>query len=315
MPEHSVNCICNVTQNCSSVLSNKKILRALEMPDIEAGKTQNYKAKDDANVEQQFLEGKKDEDLGVYRDLFSAKSKIVGQDGGVVSALLIKGFEEGLFDSAIVVLRGEGYTAQAVVANNQSEVLSAKGTKYLKVNVTKNLRELIRQGKKRVAIVCTPCEAKAARKIQQTFSEKCEITIVGLFCFEAFNSAKIREEIKNRLGVDLNGTQKIQVRQGKFTAFVDGKEYSCKVKDIDCTSEKVCHYCSDFTSEFADISVGSVGSQRGFSTVIVRSKAGEKLIKNLDVAKEAAEKEEIVRLSKFKRKRAEKNLSTTNKTK
>ena len=43
------------------------------------------------------MEGSKDPDLGVYCDMFSAKSSIEGQDGGVVSALLVKGFEEGLF--------------------------------------------------------------------------------------------------------------------------------------------------------------------------------------------------------------------------
>ena len=92
-----------------------------------------------------------------------------------------------MFDAAIVVRRGEGYSAEAVVATNPSDVFAAKGTKYLRVNVTKKLRELISQGKKRIAIVCTPCEAKAARKIQQTLKNECEITVIGLFCFEAFN--------------------------------------------------------------------------------------------------------------------------------
>lgn len=285
------------------------------MADNQAEKTQNRKAQDEAKIEQQFLEGTKDEDLGVYSDLFSAKTSVEGQDGGVVSALLVKGFEEGIFDSAIVVRRGEGYNAEAVVATNASEVLAAKGTKYLKVNVTKKLRELISQGKKHIAIVCTPCEAKAARKIQQTLKNDCEITIIGLFCFEAFNSAKIKEEIKTRLGVDLDKAQKTQVRQGKFTAFVDGKEYSCKVKDLDAAAEKMCHYCGDFTAQLADISIGSVGSKKGYSTVIVRSKVGEKLLKNLDAAKEAVDKEEIVRLSKFKRERSEKNLTAPNKAK
>ena len=103
---------------------------------------------------------------------------------------------KALFDVAIVVRRGVGYSAEAVVATNASEVLAAKGTKYLKVNVTQKLRELISQGKKRIAIVCTPCEAKAARKIQQTLKNDCEITIIGLFCFEAFNRAKIKAETK-----------------------------------------------------------------------------------------------------------------------
>ena len=79
--------------------------------------------------------------------------------------------------------------------------------------------------------------------------------------------------------------------------------------------KSVCSYCDDFTAQFADVSVGSVGSKKGYSTVIVRSKAGEKLVKKLDAAKEAADKEEIDRLSKFKRERAEKSLAAVNKAK
>src|SRR5450756_386728 len=99
-------------------------------------KQQSYNAQDKAKIAQDFLKGTKDENIGVYCDLFSAKSDIEGQDGGVVTALLVKGFEEGIFDSAIVVRRGEGYSAEAVVAANVDEVNAAKGTKYLKVNVT-----------------------------------------------------------------------------------------------------------------------------------------------------------------------------------
>lgn len=273
---------------------------------------QNYKAQDEAKIEQEFLKGTKDPDLGVYCDLFSAKSIIEGQDGGVVSALLVKGFEEGIFDSAIVVRRWEGYSAEAVVAANVEEVIAARGTKYLRINVTRKLRELISQGKKRIAIVCTPCEAKAVRKLQQNLKNDCEITVLGLFCFEAFNKVKLKEEIRTRLDVDLNSAEKTQIRQGKFTAVVDGKEYSCKVKDLDGAAEKACHYCNDFTARFADISVGSVGSKNGFSSVVVRSKVGEKLVKNLNVAKEAVDKEEVVRLSKFKMKRAKKALAALN---
>ena len=225
---------------------------------------------------------------------------------------MVKGFKEDAFDAAVVVGRGEGYSAEVVVATSASEVLEAKGTKYLRVNVTKKLRELISQGKKRIAIVCTPCEVKAARKIQQTLKDSCEVTVIGLFCFEAFNGAKLKEEMKTRLGVDLDKAEKTQVRQGKFSAFVDGKEYSCKVKDLDCAAEKACHFCDDFTSRFADVSVGSVGSKTGYSSVVVRSRVGEELFKNLDVTKDAVDKAEISRISKFKRERAEKSLVNLN---
>ena len=272
-----------------------------------------FKATDESQIERQFLKGPKDEDLGVYYDMFSAKTAFEGQDGGVVTALLVKGFEEGLFDAAIVVRRMEGYSAEAAVAKNVEEVAAAKGTKYLRVNVTAKLRELISQGNKRIAVVCTPCEAKAVRKIQQPLPKDCQVTVIGLFCFEAFNKAKLEEEIRNRLGVNVNNAQKTQVRQGKFRLWVDGKEQSCKVKDLDVAAEKACGFCDDFCSRFADVSVGSVGSKDGYSTVIVRSKVGENLAEKLCAQKESVDKSEVARLAKFKRERAKKSFAAQNK--
>jgi coenzyme F420-reducing hydrogenase beta subunit len=275
-------------------------------------KVQAYKEQDEKQLEKQFLTGIKDEDLGVYCDIFSAKSNIKGQDGGVVTALLLKGLREGLFDVAVVVRRLQGDIAEAFVAQSPEEVLASKGTSYVRVNVTKKLREIISQGKKRVAIVCTPCEAKALRKIQQTTGKGCNLTVVGLFCFEAFNFNKLREETKARLGVDLDRATKTQVRQGKFLATVDGKEYCCRVKELNAATERACHICTDFTSQFADVSVGSVGSKQGCSTVIVRSPVGERLLSGNDFAKEAVDKQEIIKLARLKSKRAEKSCAALN---
>jgi coenzyme F420-reducing hydrogenase beta subunit len=288
------------------------------MPETNTTKTekhQNPDAQDKAKMAQKFLKEIEDKDLGIYCDIFSAKSSIEGQDGGIATSLLLKGFEEGLFDAAIVVRRRKGYSAEAVVAENPSDVLAAKGTKYLKVNVTKKLRELISCGKKRIAIVCTPCEAKTVRKIQQTLNNDYEITIIGLFCFEAFNSAKLKDEIKARFDVDLDKVEKTQVQQGKFIMYFDRKEISCKVKDLDVAAEGACRFCDDFTTQLSDISVGSVGSKKGYSTLIVRTKAGGNLLKNLNLSMEPVDKEEIIRLSKFKRSRAKKSLEEVNKPK
>jgi len=49
------------------------------------------------------------------------------------------------------------------------------------------------------------------------------------------------------------------------------------VKDLIAAVRTGCHFCTDFTSELADISVGMVGSPDGYSTVIVRSQKGEGL--------------------------------------
>lgn len=276
-----------------------------------AEKVQAYRAQDQEKLEQQFLVGTRDDDLGVYCNVFSAKSKVEGQDGGVVTALLIKGFGEGLFDVAIVVRRMKGYKAEALVAENAETALAAKGTTYVKVNVSKKLRELINQGKKRVAIVCTPCEVKAVRKIQQTFDRGVEVIVIGLFCYSAFNPSKLKQELYKR-GIDLEKAEKTEISRGKFTVTADGKAATCKVKDIDGASEAFCRFCDDFTSRLADVSVGSAGSRQGYSTVIVRSPVGERLLSGNNFAKEAVDKHEIMKLARLKSERAEKSFAALN---
>lgn len=267
------------------------------------------KAQEEAKMEQEFLKGTIDQTLGVYCDLFSAKSTIKGQNGGIITAILMKGLSEGIFDAAIVVRPKNGYDAEAGVAENVNEVLESKGTRYLKINVSEKLRELVEKGKKKIAIVCTPCEVKVARKIQQNLPLDCKVTIIGLFCFEAFSYAKLRKEVTKKLGVDIDKAERTQIQHGKFTVHINGNEYSCRVKELTNAAEKICQYCDDFTARLADISVGSAGSKEGYSTVIVRSQSGEKIIQNLNLPKETVDKEEIIKLCNFKRARAEKNIA------
>lgn len=255
-------------------------------------------------------EGTTTENIGVYKEIFSAKSSIDGQDGGIVTALLISGIRKGFFDSVIVVQRKGGYSAESFATDNADDIMAARGTKYLKVRVASKMRESISQGKGRIAIVCTPCEVRAARRILQNLksdSSKQKVIIIGLFCFEAFNRAKLKEEVRIQLGIDLDKVDKIQIRNGKFKVFLDMKEYTCRVKDLDNAVEKECKYCDDFSGRLADVSIGAVGSRNGYSTVIVRSEVGRKLLQNLDFDKENTDKEEIIKISKLKEQRAKKN--------
>jgi coenzyme F420-reducing hydrogenase beta subunit/ferredoxin len=263
-------------------------------------------------IEQQFLKGTKDENFGVHSEVFAAKSSVDGQDGGVATALLVSGIQRGLFDAAIVVQRTDGYNSEAVIAENVNDIMKTKGTKYLRVKMMSKLGELIDKGTKKIAVVGTACEVRAARKIQQIVLKEypdVEITIIGLFCFEAFDYEKLKNETKKLLDVDIDKAEKTQIHKGQYIVQVDGKEYSCKVKELNDAIEKGCAYCDDFTAKLADISVGSVGSPDGYSTVIVRSDAGKRLLEKLDLAKEDVNTEEVSKLSIFKKKRSTKNFA------
>jgi len=262
---------------------------------------------DEQMIEQSFLSGTPDENIGVYKEMFSAKSSYSGQDGGVVTALLVSGMQKGLFDSAIVVKRSKGYLPEAYVAESVEDIVKASGTKYVRVRIMSKLGELIAKGKRKIAIVGTPCEIRAARRIQQSMFTECpdlELTMIGLFCFEDFDYLRLKEEIKRLLNVDLDKAEKTQIRKGKFIVVIDGKESSVPVKDLSAAVDNGCKICPDFTSKYADVSVGSVGSEDGRSTVIVRSDVGAKLVESLDLAKGEVKKDDIAKLAILKKKRS-----------
>jgi coenzyme F420-reducing hydrogenase beta subunit len=263
-------------------------------------------------IEKQFLTGTKDEALGVYNEIFAAKSTIDGQDGGVATALLVSGMQKGLFDAAIVVQRVDGYRAEAVIAENVDDIIKAKRTKYLRVKMMSKLAELINRGKRKIAMVGTACEVRAARKIQLSLLNDfpdLDLTIVGLFCFESFDYEDLKAETKRLLGVDLDKAEKTQIHKGKYIVTIEGKDYSTSVRDLTKAVENGCVYCDDFTAKLADISVGSVGSDDGYSTVIVRSEKGKKLLENVNLTRGNVNKEEIAKLSVLKKNRAKKSFA------
>jgi coenzyme F420 hydrogenase subunit beta len=110
------------------------------------------------------------------------------------------------------------------------------------------------------------------------------------------------------MNVDLDRAEKTQIKKGQFTVTVDGKENSIKVRDLNAAVENMCLCCPDFTAIYSDISVGSVGSANGYSTVIVRSDIGEKLLEKLDITKAEVEKDEVDKLSVLKIKRANQHI-------
>ncbi len=283
--------------------------------DLES-KTLGYNMmKDEAKtIEQKFLKGTADENIGVYSDMFAAKSSIDGQDGGVATALLVSGMKKKLFDSVIVVQRTDGYWAEAVIAENVDEIMKAKGTKYIRVNMMSKVGDLLAKGKRKIALVGTACQVRAARRLQQMLLRKypdLEITIVGLFCFEEFDYEKLKGQTAKLLGVNLDHAEKTQIHKGKYTVRVDGKDHSVSVKQLDDAVEKRCLRCPDFTAMYSDISVGAVGSADGYSTVIVRSDVGKKLLEKLDLDKGKVEKDEITKLAILKKDRAEKNIAAS----
>ena len=257
-------------------------------------------------LEEAFLEGERDAVLGIVRTLTAGScSSVQGQDGGVVTSLLLSGIKKKFFECAIVAVRGSGFRAEPVIATSEEEIRAATGTKYVTVPIVSKIGEAIKEGKRKIAVVGTPCEITATRKLQHAMLKDVdviEIVTIGLFCLKSFNYDLLSEKTRELLGIELGNAEKVQISRGRYIVIHNGKASSCKIAALEAAFRNNCAYCEDFTARLADISVGSTGSSDGYSTVIIRSKKGEELFNALDdFVPTEVDREGIVRIASLKR--------------
>lgn len=209
------------------------------------------------------------------------------QDGGFVSALLITLLEAGEIDGALVARESdaERWKGEPFLATTPEEVLECAGSFY---NQTLALGHVDFKGydlppNPRIAVVGTPCEIEGIKAMQARpwtwgSSQVEAITLtIALLCTKSFNYEKLMlEEIRDKRGVDIDNVGRVDIIRGKMIVQdLDGVSiFEEPIRDFHGAALKGCDECADFMGHAADISVGSVGSADGYSSVIVRSEEG-----------------------------------------
>jgi coenzyme F420 hydrogenase subunit beta len=230
------------------------------------------------------------EGAGHVHESYSARVDPViegAQDGGVVSALLVSLLEAGEIDGALVARESEGepWKGETYLARTPEEVRECAGSFY---NQTLALAHVDFEGydlppNPRIAVVGTPCEIEGIKAMQARpwtwGSSRVEaITLtIALLCTKSFNYEKLMlEEIRDRRGVDLEEVGRVDVIRGKL--IVQDREgktiFEEPIRDFHGAALKGCDECADFMGHAADISVGSVGSTDGYSSVLIRTEEG-----------------------------------------
>jgi len=243
------------------------------------------------------------EQFNYYRDIYTAqttekKIKSVAQDGGIVTTMLKAALEDGIIDGSIAVTVGDQpLKPLPILIENEGDLLKTAGTKYTNVPVLKIFHDAKDHGK--IAVVGTPCIMKALRKISfyplnKPFYDNIYFKI-GLFCMESFDYGKIIELLNNEFHVNPSDVKKMDIDKGKIIIYdQESNIFKIPIKRIKKYGRCGCFFCDDLTSEFADISVGSIGSEPGWSTVIIRTKKGAEFFQkaldsNLIIKKEIEE--------------------------
>ena len=217
-----------------------------------------------------------------------------GTDGGVVTAILLHLFDSGRIDGAIVARPSGTFQRRPSLAVSREEILDAAGfffdtshgmkhmsDQYVTYSSIEGFSPMMKKGLRRVALVGTPCQIKAFRRMEVMGivpSDSIKYCL-GLFCSGNFTFEKNqRKKLAESHDFDWDDVRKINIKDDFLIHLESGEIRSIRLEDLDFMKRYACRYCSDYSAEFADISFGGIGAPQGWTTVISRTPLGRAVL-------------------------------------
>ncbi len=233
-----------------------------------------------------------DEVAGVYQDVVLARATDpelagAGQDGGLVSALLVWALEHDVIDAALVSgLEGEAGSWKAVpaVARTREDVLATAGSRYTYSANTLAYAEAVEGGAERIALVGMSCQASvpAVMSTRKTGKVARRLALsIGLLCSKTFDDAIFEDLFEARYGLTRHQIAKINIK-GVFQIWTtDGAYHEVPLKEGHAWTREGCKMCPDFAAEHADISTGGIGAFGDWTLAVVRTDRGRELMESM----------------------------------
>lgn len=235
-----------------------------------------------------------DEVAGIYSDILLTRASDdmvhrMGQDGGLVSAILIWAMQEGYIDGALTSYLEGGadsgsWKAVPGVATNRDEVLAGAGSRYTYSANTLALDEATERGLKKLALVGMSCQSSVppvmwSRKIGKI--SKPIVFNIGLLCSKTFDDAIFEELFEAKYRLPKSEIVKMNIK-GVFQIWMrDGSYHEVNLKECHAWTREGCTHCPDFAAEHADISTGGIGKDNDWTLTIVRTELGREIIQRM----------------------------------
>ena len=232
-----------------------------------------------------------DEVAGVYQDIMLTRASDDaihrnGQDGGLVSAILLWSLEHDYIDAALVSYLEGGvgsgsWKAIPGVASNRDEIIASAGSRYTYSANTLALDEALAAGHTRLALVGMSCQSSVppvmwSRKIGKI--SKPIVFNLGLLCSKTFDDAIFEELFWAKYGLERTEMVKMNIK-GVFQIWMrDGAYHEINLKECHAWTRDGCTHCPDFAAEHADISCGGIGKDNDWTLTIVRTDLGREII-------------------------------------
>lgn len=219
---------------------------------------------------------------GVYARAKDPEILERGQDGGVVSAMLVHALESGALAGAVLgdVMPDNSQIGRHKLATTRADVLSCAASRYTYSPNTLALQEAMRADVRPIAVVGVPCQVDGVR-LQQHSSIRLEMAnwyrsnvtlVMGLFCSEAFTHESL-ERLGEMLDVDPLRIANINIKGKVVVRLDDGEVLTASLKRYREFARPACLYCLDYGAEHADIAFGGIGLD-GWTFTLVRTERG-----------------------------------------
>jgi coenzyme F420 hydrogenase subunit beta len=212
-------------------------------------------------------------------------------DGGAVTAILTHLMDIGRIDGAIVSKPVGAFHREPALATTREEIIEAAGFHFdtshgmhlysdTYSTYSPSIQELapvMRRGLRRVAFVGTPCQIETIRKMEALGivpSDSIHFHL-GLFCTGNFTfHEEQRKKLEEMGDFRWDDVDKVNVKETLMIHLKDGEVRRIGLDDLDFMKRYACRYCADYTAEFADISFGGIGAEKGWTTVLIRTPLG-----------------------------------------
>lgn len=237
--------------------------------------------------------------MGNYIKILAAQSKdpkirSLATNGGVVTSLLVFLLDRGYIDGAIVSRQKNAFSREPHLASTKQDILESAGfnlehshgmqklsQKYSTYSSSiEELRPMMQQGLKRVAFVGLPCQINTVRKMQALGIVPSDSInyYLGLFCSGTFVfGEEERKELERLADFKWQQLKKINIKEDLMLHLYNGEIKHVSLEKLDFMKRYACHFCSDYSAEYADISFGGLGAQEGWTTVVLRTATGRKI--------------------------------------
>ncbi len=227
--------------------------------------------------------------LGHYIDIVSVRltdkaKEMLPIEAGPITALLTTAMDAGLVDCSIVTEKDENFRPFPMIATNSKELFESVGYKPSQSPTLSLVGDAINKEFTDIGIVGTPCQIQALRKMQNhprfDFEAFDLVTLaIGTFCFGTYYNQLLSESFK-QYDVIPREISKISTDKNNFKMKIIANNTPKEIPlnfIYDNAIRNACFSCSDYTASFADISVGNVGSEEGWRTLIIRTEKGKQI--------------------------------------